>query len=50
MITNMILQVGPGGWSFFDAGYVLTIGGFNESLSTLGDSMSYDSGMKFSTK
>jgi len=43
-------QVGPGGWSFFDAGYVLTIGGFNESLSTLGDSMSYDSGMKFSTK
>jgi len=43
-------QVGPGGWSFYDAGYVLTIGGFNESLSTLGDSMSYDSGMKFSTK
>ena len=37
-------QVGPG------EGYVLTVGGFNDALSTLGDSMYYSNGMKFSTK
>ena len=48
MITAM--QVGPGD------GYVLTVGGFNGALSTLGDSMSRHrslgsaNGMKFSTK
>ena len=46
----MMLQVGPG------CGYVLTVGGFNRNLSTLGDAMTaIDSGythngMKFSTK
>ena len=50
MMMNM--QVGPGD------DYVLTIGGFNDPLSTLGDSMTCDSmtcvqnlnGMRFSTK
>ena len=48
MITAM--QVGPGD------GYVLTVGGFNNALSTLGDSMTNPdgngntNGMKFSTK
>jgi len=37
-------KVGPG------EDYVLTVGSFNETLSTLGDSMAYHSGMKFSTK
>ena len=41
----MMFQVGPGD------GYELTVGGFNEAKSTLGDSMiKYDNGMKFSTK
>jgi len=32
-------------------GYVLTVGGFNDALSTLGDSMTkYENGMKFTTK
>ena len=31
-------------------GYVLTVGEFNDPLSTLGDSMKYNSGMKFTTK
>jgi len=31
-------------------GYVLTVGGFNDVLSTLGDSMTTSNGMKFSTK
>ena len=31
-------------------GYVLSVGGFKNSLSTLGDSLSYHNGMKFSTK
>ena len=49
MMKQMILmQVGPGD------DYVLTIGGFNVALSTLGDSMSMTShnlnGMKFTTK
>ena len=47
MITGM--QVGPGD------GYVLTVGGFNHALSTLGNSLSTPgggnaNGMKFSTK
>ena len=47
MITAM--QVGPGD------GYVLTVGGFNYALSTLGDSLLRSrngniNGMKFSTK
>ena len=46
MITAM--QVGPGD------GYVLTVGGFNYALSTLGDSILHRggnaNGMKFSTK
>ena len=47
MITTM--QVGPGD------GYVLTVGGFNHALSTLGNSMStigggIANGMKFTTK
>ena len=48
----MMIQVGPGD------DYMLTVGGFNDALSTLGDSMtsslwgkSYNLiGMKFSTK
>ena len=49
MMLMMMMQVGPGD------DYVLTVGGFNKALSTLGDSMnSYRSvnlnGMKFSTK
>ena len=30
--------------------YVLTVAGFNAALSTLGASMTYHNGMKFSTK
>jgi len=37
-------QVGPGD------DYVLTIGGFDSSSSTLGNSMTYHNGMKFSAK
>ena len=37
-------QVGPG------ENYVVTVESFNETLSTLGDSMGYINGMKFSTK
>merc|ERR1719391_1774323 len=37
-------KVGPGD------GYVLTVGGFNDPLSTLGDAMWNLNGMKFSTK
>ena len=45
----MMLQVGPG------CGYMLTVAGFNRTLSTLGDAMAAPSdsshnGMKFSTK
>ena len=40
----MLLQVGPGD------DYVLTVGGFNDAKSTLGDSMKYHNGQKFSTK
>ena len=38
-------QVGPAA-----DGYKLTVGGFNDALSTLGDSMAYNNGEKFSTK
>ena len=50
IILMMLMQVGPG------EDYVLTVGGFNQAKSTLGDSMitSYSwanlNGMKFSTK
>ena len=42
----MMMQVGPGD------DYTLTVGGFNDALSTLGDSMTNHNlnGMKFSTK
>ena len=44
-IRKNLIQVGPAD------GYVLTLGGFNAALSTLGDAMSADAnGMKFSTK
>ena len=49
-LIESIMQVGPG------SGYVLSVGGFNADLSTLGDAMvdpkgikSHD-GMKFSAK
>ena len=46
MMLMMLMQVGPGD------GYVLTIGGFNDALSTLGDSMTSHNlnGMGFTTK
>ena len=44
MTMKMLLQVGPGD------DYVLTVGGFNDAKSTLGDSMGNDNGNKFSTK
>ena len=54
MFTMMMIQVGPGD------DYMLTLGGFNDALSTLGDSIivsssstfsSWDvSGMKFTAK
>ena len=44
MTIMMLLQVGPGD------DYELTVGGFNEAKSTLGDSMYSINGMKFSTK
>jgi len=37
-------KVGPG------EDYVVTVGSFNDTLSTLGDSMEYHNGMKFTTK
>ena len=40
----MLIQVGPGD------GYMLTVRGFNDALSTLGDSMYYSNGAKFSAK
>ena len=44
-IRKNLIQVGPAD------GYVLTLGGFNDALSTLGDAMSADANwMKFSTK
>ena len=41
MMMMILMQVGPGD------DYVLTVGGFNYAL---GDSMTYDNGMKFTTK
>ena len=43
-MNDVRMQVGAGD------GYVLTVGGFNAGLSTLGDSMTYHNGMMFSTK
>ena len=40
----MMFQVGPGD------DYVLTVRGFNDAKSTLGDSMRFANQMKFSTK
>ena len=47
MCENVYLimtQVGPGD------NYVVAVESFNDTLSTLGDSMAYHNGMKFSTK
>ena len=48
MMTLTMIQVGPGD------DYKLTVGGFNDNLSTLGESMITNgsdlNGMKFSTK
>ena len=44
MMTTDLMQVGPGD------NYVLTVTGFNQALSTLGDSMNYHNGIKFTTK
>ena len=44
MMMTMLFQVGPGD------GYRLTVGGFNDALSTLRDSMYWNNGAKFSTK
>ena len=44
MMTTHVMQVGPGD------DYVLTVGGFNDALSTLGDSMYYQNGRKFTAK
>ena len=44
MMMMMMIQVGPGD------DYVLTVEGFNDALSTLGDSMTYNNGMKSTTK
>ena len=44
MTIMMMFQVGPGD------DYELTVGGFNHAKSTLGDSMKYNNGAKFSTK
>ena len=50
VVIRLMLQVGPGD------DYMLTVGGFNTGLSTLGDSMITShswanlNGMKFSTK
>ena len=44
MMMTMLFQVGPGD------DYVLTVEGFNDALSTLGDSMFRNNGAKFTTK
>ena len=43
-VSDILKQVGQGDH------YALTVGGFNAARSTLGDSMAYSNGMKFSTK
>ena len=48
MILTNLIEVGPAA-----DGYVLTVGGFDDALSTLGDSMTRGytlNGMKFTTK
>ena len=40
----MMMQVGPGD------DYELKVEGFNDALSTLGNSMAYHNGMKFTAK
>ena len=40
----ILVQVGYG------EGYQLTLGQFNRTLSTLGDSFTYNNGMNFTTK
>ena len=44
IILMRLLKVGPG------EDYVLTVGWFNAGKSTLGDSMGYHNGMKFTAK
>ena len=44
IIGIIATQVGPG------PGYTLSVGGFRPDLSTLGDSVTYNNGAKFSTK
>ena len=44
MMMMLVIQVGPGD------DYILTVGGFNDALSTLGDSMWFNNRTKFSTK
>ena len=44
MMMIMMSQVGPGD------DYMLTVEGFNDALSTLGDSMWFNNRTKFSTK
>ena len=47
LVIEIMFQVGPGD------DYTLTVGGFNDALSTLGDSMTSVqnvNGMKFSTR
>ena len=39
------MQVGPE-----SDGYRLTVGGFNDSISTLGDSMTRSNGVKFTNR
>ena len=43
-LTIITMQVGPGD------GYQVTVTDFNDALSTLGDSLRFNNGMKFSTK
>ena len=44
IIIMLMVQVGQGD------DFVLTVGGFNKGLSTLGDSMTYHNGTGFTTK
>ena len=44
MVYKLQFQVGPGD------DYVLTVGGYDAALSSLGDALAANNGMKFSTK
>ena len=44
IIIMLMVQVGQGD------DFVLTVGGFNKGLSTLGDSMKHNNGQNFSTR